>query len=75
MNMEKLECPKCSGEMIEGFVVDESVGTYRVSKWQEGKPKERWLSGAKVDTMNLIKVRTYRCAGCGYLESYAKEGA
>jgi Domain of unknown function (DUF6487) len=71
MQEKKLSCPKCHGEMEEGFIADQTYGGVRVSKWVEGVPKKSFWSGTKMWGKEQVQIRTYRCAGCGYLESYA----
>lgn len=68
----EIKCPKCSGEMEEGFIADYTHGEVLVSKWIEGKPEKSFWVGAKTKDRNNVEVKTYRCSGCGYLESYAK---
>ena len=61
-----MKCPKCNGEMEEGFIVDKAhlgVGT-----------KPMWATNIKFfgGPQNKHNVVSYRCKSCGYLESYAK---
>lgn len=68
-------CPKCGSAMDEGFIVDRAEGFY-VPQWQSGPPQSTRLLGINVGGVNVnVKlwrpVTTYRCAQCGYLESYA----
>src|SRR5262245_51400037 len=62
-------CPKCNGEMEQGFVVDMAPGS-RVSQWAPGAPFGMFA-------LRIPKSRhpigTFRCSSCGYLESYARE--
>jgi predicted nucleic-acid-binding Zn-ribbon protein len=69
----KKNCPKCSGDMEEGFVVDHSYGTRSVSEWSEGPPESSVWSGLKVKEPKAIS--TFCCIQCGYLESYARKKA
>jgi predicted nucleic-acid-binding Zn-ribbon protein len=63
-------CPKCKGQLEQGFVVDHAhYGAPMVSEWMAGPPKTSWM-GVKVK--GVRQITTYRCTGCGYLESYAK---
>ena len=66
-----LTCPRCSGTMERGFLVDESYGTRSVPKWLEGEPEKCIWTGLKLRGKNRLDVSTYRCRRCGYLESYA----
>jgi len=65
-------CPKCQGEMVQGFVVDYAHAGAVVSTWVEGPPKRSFWFGTKVPLEKSIPIGTFRCAACGYLESYAR---
>ena len=66
-----LQCPKCHSSMEEGFIVDHAHHNEgMVPEWVEGAPDERWW-GLKTGGKENIQVVTFRCARCGYLESYA----
>ena len=65
------DCLRCSGSMEVGFIVDEGYGTRTVSKWIGGAPEPSVWTGLKVRHKTKHDIRTYRCARCGYLESYA----
>jgi len=66
-----LNCPRCSGSMEVGFVVDEGYGTRTVAKWVAGEPERSVWTGLKLRGKAKQDVATYRCKRCGYLESYA----
>lgn len=68
--MRSNTCPKCGGSMAEGFVLSERQGMRAVSSWSEGAPQETWF-GIKLKG-KPIKVQTWRCTRCGFLESYAR---
>lgn len=60
--MNENKCPKCGGEMEEGF-----FQTYG------GDGKTKW--GTKnifLGLENKHDVKIFRCKSCGFLESYAK---
>jgi hypothetical protein len=59
--------------MQEGFVLDHSHSSRLVASWVAGKPEKSFLTGVKVRGKELIATVTFRCARCGYLESYAPE--
>jgi hypothetical protein len=59
-----MTCPKCNGEMEEGFVAGP-----RVVEWIEGPLPKSTSLGANG---KQIPVRTFHCKECGFLESYAK---
>jgi hypothetical protein len=72
MHHPVINCPKCQGLMEEGFVLDRGhYDTRRVNTWVEGEPVKSFWSGIKVKDKQQFEVKTFRCAGCGYLESYA----
>ncbi|MDQ3817209.1 MAG: hypothetical protein M3362_05905 [Acidobacteriota bacterium] len=58
--------------MEEGFIADVTYGGVLTSKWVEGSPEKSWWRGTKTTDKRQVEILTYRCAGCGYLESYAK---
>lgn len=81
---QALSCPKCNGEMVQGFVADYAHyahGSIRLSQWTEGAPNQRTFFGFKNPNAGInmpktgesIPIGTFRCQSCGYLESYARE--
>ena len=63
--METMKCPKCKGEMEEGVF----GGMYgSLVPWARGRMFLKWISSSNTSK----EVKVYRCASCGYLESYAK---
>lgn len=67
-----LNCSKCSGQMEEGLVVDLSYKGVISSMWVEDPAV---AGGAAVTVDNhkrKVKTVTYRCANCGFLDSYAR---
>ena len=68
----KMKCPKCGGEMEEGFTKDVIYGGAVPSNWIEGEPEKSIWGGTKTKGKLQVQITTYRCIGCGYLESYAK---
>ena len=66
-------CPKCSGRMEEGFVLDRTYGANLQSTWVGGRPAKSFWTGFKLRGQVTLPVTTFRCSGCGYLESYASE--
>lgn len=65
------ECPKCGGVMEEGFLRDITHGATVQTTWIEGTPVASFWGGVKLRGLVQLPVTTLRCAGCGYLESYA----
>jgi hypothetical protein len=74
MSTEKTHCPKCSGEMVQGFIVDRSGGGkfIRVSSWVEGTPEKSFWWGTIAPDERHVPVGTFRCSAGGFLESYAR---
>ena len=70
MSAEPTRCPKCNGEMVQGFLF-ESEG-HRLDTWVEGTPEKSWWGGANVPKEKRVPVGTYRCSVCGFLEFYAR---
>jgi hypothetical protein len=65
-------CPKCRASMEPGFVLDRNRFDDRQSTWMEGTLESNiWTGSVKTSEREQIPVTTYRCTGCGYLESYA----
>lgn len=66
-------CPKCSGSMSEGFIVDHGdYGATHVSTFQAGEPARNFWTGTKQSPEDQFAIVTMRCNRCGYLESYAR---
>lgn len=66
------ECPKCRHAMEPGFLLDKGhFNSPTPSEWLEGEPVPSFWSGLKTKGRDRLPVRTYRCSGCGFLESYA----
>ena len=70
--MDTLMCPKCGGEMDEGFRIDKGhAGCVMPEQWMPGAPQTSFWLGTKADPAKLRKVMTFCCRECGFLESYA----
>jgi len=65
------QCPKCSGSMAEGFVVDATHGSMAVSSWVEGAPQKSIWTGVKLSGRGRSEISSWRCGRCGFLENYA----
>ncbi len=72
MSAKPQVCPKCQGEMVRGFVADFAHSKVLVSTWVEGPPERSFWYGTKVPREKCLPIATFRCAACGYLESYAQ---
>lgn len=74
MNESNLNCPKCAGEMEDGFIADYyDDDRIKPSDWVEGEPVKALWTGTKINDKKQYRVQTFRCVRCGYLESYAAE--
>jgi uncharacterized protein (UPF0212 family) len=72
MTMTEQACPKCSGRMEQGFILDNTYGARIVSHWVAGAPLKSFWAGTKVPAVT-VPVGAYRCATCGFLEMYARQ--
>jgi hypothetical protein len=72
MSQNPRQCAKCGGKMEQGFVMDFSHGARLVSQWAKGAPEKSFWFATKMPEEKLIAIGTFRCAECGYLESYAR---
>lgn len=72
---DELTCSRCGGRMEAGFMLDR--GHYGVpqatAEWVEGAPEKSIWTGIKTKGREHYRVETYRCEGCGRLDSYAHE--
>lgn len=74
MSLETKRCPKCSGDMMQGFTCGREGPNRVVSTWVDGTPeKVGWLfPQVEAPTDKCIPVGVFRCSECGFLESYAR---
>ena len=75
--MADIQCSRCAGQMVEGFIVDNGAyGIKMQASWYPGQPTKGWR-GIKAKEKETVPITTYRCSACGYLESFAvvDEGA
>ena len=73
MSSAALHCPKCQGNMVQGFIMDCTYGARLVSQWAEGPPQKSFWGVTKRPADKPIPIGTIRCNSCGFLESYARE--
>lgn len=59
--------------MDEGFILDNTYGSRIQSEWIEGPPERSKWTGIKIKGRAHLPVTTFRCEGCGYLESYTPQ--
>ena len=75
MREERLACPRCGKRMDEGFILGKGVsdrGYGLTTSWVEGRPQRSFWTGLKLKGRRVLATSTYRCTGCGYLETYAR---
>lgn len=66
-------CPKCDQVMARGHIPDMAHGQVLEAGWAPGLPEpRRFIGGIKYDADALVPLHAYRCAGCGYVELYAR---
>jgi len=65
-------CPKCQGVMEPGYFLDHAHSGWTTVRWVEGEPKKSIWTGLKVNLKQAMRIATYRCIDCGFLESYAR---
>ena len=76
MTESRMTCPKCDGEMERGFVLDKTLGAHFATHWVPGDPAKSVMWGLKLPNLlskQPVPISTFRCASCGYLESYARK--
>jgi rubredoxin len=66
---ESMRCPRCQGMMQDGHIPDSTYGGFISQNWVEGAfTRSFWGAFKRVPKFAVV---TYRCAACGFLESYA----
>jgi predicted nucleic-acid-binding Zn-ribbon protein len=66
------QCPKCGQQMQEGYVPGASQSRAGEIQWVSGVPDVGYF-GLNLRGKEVVAIRTFRCAGCGYLEFYARK--
>jgi hypothetical protein len=62
--------------MEVGFIPDTAYGAVLVGSWVEGTPEKRFFGTTlALKGKKRLEITCYRCASCGYLESYADADA
>ena len=67
-----MKCPKCEGEMEEGFTTDHVMRRVELPIWYSGIFQRTFWGGLGLRKRDSYYVRTMRCTECGFLEWYAK---
>jgi hypothetical protein len=57
--------------MEQGFILDKTDGNPVASEWAPGAPTKSYWFGLRTPR-ERVPVGVFRCASCGYLESYAR---
>lgn len=57
--------------METGFLLDHTHGGTTQSSWIDGHPKRSFWVGLDLKGRRRLRVTTYRCTRCGFLESFA----
>jgi len=63
-------CPKCGGGMDVGYIPETKDQSTNIETWCEGEPKKAFF-GLNTQGVRTLQIQTWRCNGCGFLESYA----
>ena len=71
MKANEMQCPKCKGEMVQGFVPDYSMGATLVASWHAGQPRKKLVGHTKAPYAEGVPIGAYHCQECGFLEFYA----
>ena len=69
----RLDCPRCGKAMEQGYLLERGDQGAAPTKWIEGPPERSWWTGLKYKHRRALEVRSWRCRGCGLLESYAPD--
>jgi hypothetical protein len=65
-------CLRCGDAMDMGYVLDHGHYNQRLrQKWVAGPPEPTFWSGLKTKDRAVLTIVTWRCRGCGWLDSYA----
>ena len=59
--------------MEQGYVLDHTQGARFVSSWIAGMPEKSFWLATKEPSLGGIPIGVFRCASCGFLESYAHD--
>lgn len=74
MNEVSQSCPKCEGDMQQGFILDMTHRGRLVSHWRPGVPQRSdWTGTHDAPQDQVIPIGVFRCGSCGFLESYARD--
>ena len=71
MANETIQCPKCKGEMAQGFVPDYSYAAILAEAWHPGQPTRSFWTRITKPSTEGVPIAAFRCQECGFLEFYA----
>jgi hypothetical protein len=71
-------CPQCRVAMEAGHLVDHAHARLLAGKWVKG-PVDwtgiEWWEGKRLKDHDVYRITSYRCPGCGMLQSFARARA
>jgi hypothetical protein len=73
---DKMTCPECQGEMVDGNLVGQ--GQHNISRgteWVEGPLESSSWSGAAPKNRARFAIAALRCSQCGYVKLFADRPA
>jgi hypothetical protein len=74
MREERPSCPFCGRAMEEGFLLEKGdSNSASATAWVEGAPERSRWTGLKLKDRRVLRVKAYRCKGCGALASFAPD--
>lgn len=71
MTTNEMQCPKCKGELVQGFVADHSMAAALVASWHAGQPRKKLVGHTKARRSDGVPMGAFRCQKCGFVEFYA----
>ena len=60
-------CAKCGTPMLQGVIVDSNGD---LGYWVQGEAVRKFLGLRRIPKGRRYEIITFRCPGCGYLESF-----
>lgn len=69
----RIKCLRCGTQMEEGYIPGERNKVVLINIWVAGRPEPSFWKGTKIIGKEQRAITTYRCSGCGFLESYATD--
>ena len=75
MSEEVKKCPKCQGNMSDGFMIDRGY-QFSISpmRWYQGQPvKKLWFGLVRLVWSDRYPIHAYCCDQCGFIEHYVHD--